>query len=395
MTAFLEPFGATADATWDAVVIGAGPAGALAARQLAEGGGRVLLLEKKRFPRWKVCGACLNGQALSVLESTGLGTLVARLGGVELKEFQARFRGRSARIALSVGAAVSRARLDAALVEAATDQGVRFLQETPAIVGGIREGARLVKLGHPGRTIEVGARVVLVAAGLGNSCREREATGRPRIESGSRVGAGCLVEDAPDFFGGGTIFMAVGREGYVGLVRVEDGSLNVAAAFDSELVRRLGTPGVAAAAIVAEAGFPPIVALEAAHWQGTARLTRRMEPLAEDRLFVLGDAAGYVEPITGEGIAWALASAQAIAPLALQAIERWDPRHGLAWADMHRRLVLHRQLVCRASAMALRKPWLTRLAFEVLTRAPGAAGLILQRLNAPPSFSKASSPCPC
>jgi flavin-dependent dehydrogenase len=352
----------------------------------------VLLVEKKQFPRWKVCGACLNGQALSVLGSTGLGTLVARLDGVELKEFQARYRGRSIRIALSVGAAISRARLDAALVEAATDQGVRFLQETSALVGGIRDGTRLVKLGHQGRTIEVGARVVLVAAGLGNSCREREATGtgRPRIEPGSRVGAGCLVGDAPAFYGNGTIFMAVGKEGYVGLVRVEDGSLNVAAAFDLNLVRRLGTPGVAAAAIVAEAGFPPVLALESLRWQGTARLTRRMEPLAEEGLFVLGDAAGYVEPITGEGIAWALTSAQAIAPLALQAIERWDRRQGLAWSDMHRRLVLHRQLVCRASAMALRKPWLTRFAFEVLTRAPGAAGLILQRLNAPPSFSKAS-----
>ncbi len=204
------------------------------------------------------------------------------------------------------------------------------------------------------------------------------------------MGAGCRVEEAPDFFDAGTIFMAVGKNGYVGLVRVEDGSLNVAAAFDPELVRRLGTPGIAAAAIVSEAGFPPVVSLESAQWQGTARLTRRMEPLAEERMFVLGDAAGYVEPITGEGIAWALASARAIAPLALQAIERWHPRQGLAWSDTHRRLVLHRQLVCRASAIVLRKPWLTRLAFEVLSRAPGAAGLILQQLNAPPSFSKAS-----
>ena len=192
MTARLECSDAIAGTTWDALVVGAGPAGALAARQLAVGGARVLLVEKKRFPRWKVCGACLNGQALAVLESTGLGALVARLGGVELKEFQARFRGRSGRIALSVGAAISRAQLDAALVEAATDQGVRFLQETTAIVGGIRDGTRLVKLGHPGRTIEVGARVVLVAAGLGDSCRERWRSygHRPRIESGS-CGVGC------------------------------------------------------------------------------------------------------------------------------------------------------------------------------------------------------------
>jgi len=390
MTECLESADVIAGPAWDVIVVGAGPAGALAARQLAKGGARVLLVEKKRFPRWKVCGACLNGQALAVLESTGLGTLVDRLGGVELKEFQARFLGRSARIALSVGAAISRATLDAALVEAATDQAVRFLHETPATVGAIRDGLRRVKLGHPCREFEVGARLVLVAAGLGNACREREATARPRIESGSRVGAGCLVEDAPDFFGRGTIFMAVGKQGYVGLVRVEDGSLNVAAAFDPELVRRLGTPGVAAAAVVAEAGFPPVAGLVSAYWQGTARLTRRLVPLAEERLFVLGDAAGYVEPITGEGIAWALASAQAIAPIALKAIDRWDPRHGLAWSDIHRRLVLNRQLVCRASAMALRRPWLTRLAFEVLARAPGTAGLILQRLNAPPSFSKAS-----
>ena len=56
----------------------------------------MLLVEKKRFPRWKVCGACLNGQALAVLESTGLGALVAGLGAIELKQFQARYRGRTA-----------------------------------------------------------------------------------------------------------------------------------------------------------------------------------------------------------------------------------------------------------------------------------------------------------
>jgi flavin-dependent dehydrogenase len=46
------------NAPWDAVVIGAGPAGAMAARELALLGGRILLVERKRFPRWKICGAC-------------------------------------------------------------------------------------------------------------------------------------------------------------------------------------------------------------------------------------------------------------------------------------------------------------------------------------------------
>ena len=59
------PFDAADLTTWDGIVIGAGPAGAMAARQLALAGRRVLLVEKKRFPRWKICGACLNGQALA------------------------------------------------------------------------------------------------------------------------------------------------------------------------------------------------------------------------------------------------------------------------------------------------------------------------------------------
>ena len=56
---------------WDVVVVGAGPAGALAAHGLASRGVRVLLVEQRHFPRWKVCGACLSPQALAVLEAAG------------------------------------------------------------------------------------------------------------------------------------------------------------------------------------------------------------------------------------------------------------------------------------------------------------------------------------
>ena len=68
-------------------------------------------------------------------------------------------------------------------------------------------------------------------------------------------------------------------------------------------------------------------------------MTRQTWPLAQERLFLIGDAAGYVEPFTGEGIAWALSSAQAITPLALRAIEGWRPQLATDWADLHGRLV--------------------------------------------------------
>ena len=60
---------------WDAVVIGAGPAGALTARELARLGLRVLLVDRAKFPRNKVCGCCLNGAALAALRELGLGSI--------------------------------------------------------------------------------------------------------------------------------------------------------------------------------------------------------------------------------------------------------------------------------------------------------------------------------
>jgi 2-polyprenyl-6-methoxyphenol hydroxylase-like FAD-dependent oxidoreductase len=177
--------------------------------------------------------------------------------------------------------------------------------------------------------------------------------------------------------------MAAGRHGYVGLVRVEDRSLNIAAAFSTGFLRTLGSPGRAASAILEEAGFPAIPGLESADWRGTPALTRRARPLGDERLFILGDAAGYVEPFTGEGMAWALVSGLAIAPTALRAIEGWTPGLLREWSAAHRRLVGRRQVVCRAAALALRQPWLIPAVFGTLGRWPGASGYVLRRLNAP------------
>lgn len=71
---------------WDAIVVGAGPAGALAARELARWHCSVLLVDKAVFPRSKVCGCCLNGRALAVLREADLGHLPATLGAVQLAD---------------------------------------------------------------------------------------------------------------------------------------------------------------------------------------------------------------------------------------------------------------------------------------------------------------------
>jgi flavin-dependent dehydrogenase len=382
------------ETTWDAIVIGAGPSGALAARRLSIAGARVLLLDKKRFPRLKVCGACLSPWALDELERAGLGSLVARIGGRELSEFHLRFGGRSLRMAMSGGSVVSREQFDQALAASAVDAGSAFLDGTLAEVAAVSNGMRPVRLSRHGAAAQASARAVLIASGQGKAVISAAHEPATLVAVGSRIGAGCRLPAVPAAYGGDAVFMAIGAGGYVGMVRLEDGSLNVAAAFDPALVRRVRTPGAAAQVVLAEAGAPVVCGLADADWRGTAGLTRRTTPLSQDQLFFLGDAAGYVEPFTGEGIAWALASARAIEPLALRAIERWNPRLAREWARTHRRLIGRQQLVCRALALGLAQPWLVRIGFEMLERVPLAATGVMRLLNTPSVYSTASGTCP-
>ena len=390
MTQPLLAFDDAGNWVWDAIVLGAGPAGAIAARQLAASGARILLVEKKAFPRGKVCGACLNESALRVLESVGLSHRIAALGATRLDALQLGFRGRAVRFGLPGGVALSRARFDAALVDAAIASGAAFLPESQGSVAPAQVGGRRVILAQAGRSITATARVVLIATGLGQAPFQGDPGVRSYAWDRSRVGAGCSVIDYPDFYQESLIFMAVGRRGYVGLVRVESDQLNVAAAFAREFIKDCGSPGAAARRILAEAGFPSIPALASALWQGTVPLTRRTWPVAGERFFVLGDAAGYVEPFTGEGMAWAMMCGKAAEPLARRAIDGWDPSLPREWTSLHRRLVARRQLLCRGLAFMLRHPWLARTGFELAIRAPNVAGLMIQRVNTPPILSQTS-----
>ncbi|HXG11788.1 MAG TPA: FAD-dependent monooxygenase [Gemmataceae bacterium] len=378
MTTATVHLGQAVEHGWDAIVVGAGPAGALAARELARQGTRVLLVDRATFPRWKVCGCCLNRQALATLQGVGLGGLAGRWGAVPLKAVRLAARARRVLLPLPGGAALSRERLDSALVEAAVQAGAAFLPGTWAALGSVTGEGRQVILRQGGQQVEATARVVLAANGLGGGLL----TGlRARAPKGSRIGAGAVAATAPPFYTPGIIFMACGTGGYAGLVRLEDGRLDVAAALDPELVRQAGGPGRAVESILAEANLPPVPGLAGLAWRGTPALTRQLPRPAAERLFVLGDAAGYIEPFTGEGIAWALASAVSLAPLAACACRGWSAALADEWARLHRRQLGRRQRLCRAVTAALRHPSLVRLAVGVLAWMPALAQPLIRRLN--------------
>jgi flavin-dependent dehydrogenase len=371
-----------ASLAWEVIVVGAGPAGSLAARELARRGVAVLLVDKAAFPRWKVCGCCVNPWAQETLSSVGLGGLLNRQGGIALEGIQLGAGGGQAFVHLPGEMALSRTALDAALIEAAIAAGAHFLPSTLARLGGVGPQQREITLRQERQEMQATAKIVVAADGLGCRLLASQGDAQPEIQSGSRLGAGLVVENFPGFYQAPRIFMACGTGGYVGLVRVEDGRLDMAAAFDPVQVKRAGGLGKTAQNILAEAGFPAISEMTTRAWQGTPLLTRRLTRPAAERIFLIGDAAGYVEPFTGEGIAWALACGKAIAPIAQRAAQHWEERQARQWTALYRHMIKRRQWVIRSLALVLRRPLLARALVATLSRVPMLASPVVQYLHA-------------
>lgn len=367
----------------DVVVVGAGPAGALAARQIAREGASVLLLDRAVFPRWKVCGACLSAGALEVLASVGLGGLPDALGAVPLRTLVLSARARSIRLPLVGARALSRAAFDDALVEAAREQGVEFWSATKARLGAAHDDHRVLRVERDGVEVEVRAGVVLDATGLGGALVAADAPAAS-VAAGSRIGLGATFDDPRYPVRVGDLHMVVGRTGYVGIVRVESGVLNVAAAVDPGALQ--GTrPDRVIANILSSCHLEPLRGDPVTEWRGTPLLTRSPGDLGAERLFRLGDAAGYVEPFTGEGMCWALGSARAVAPLAAAGAARWDVSLLEAWRGYHSAAVREARRLCRVLTPALRLPWLVDGALATLGVMPGLAAPFVRRAARPPA----------
>jgi len=322
-------------------VAGAGPAGSLAARALARRGRGVLLFDRARFPRDKVCGGCLGPAAVAALEEAGLADLPARLGAVPLRALALHAGGRTARLPLAGGFAVTRRALDHALVEEAVAAGAAFL-----------DGVAVPPKKRPNMTID--------ATGLGGG----------RVKARSLLGAGAVYAsyDAEP----GTIHMAHARDGYVGVTVAEEGRIVVAAALRPRAARRRGVRG-AAERVLRDAGRPPLP--EGGDWRGTPLLTRRRARPYSDRRLYAGDAAGYVEPFTGEGMAWAMRAGLAVAAVAA---DGWRDGLGEAWRARRDSLLHPAQRRCRRLTLALRWPGAVPLAVRLLPRFPSMAKSIVR-----------------
>jgi len=382
---------------WDVVVLGAGIAGGVSAVLSARQGLRVLLVERHVFPRSKICGCCLNQRAQELLRMAGLESAVRDLSPVRTDVLRIQRSGRRLELPVPGGIVVSRRSLDQRLVEEATAAGATFVDDTTAVVvpvsaaGTGGAGVRRVNLtrtsGGGGSLLnvcEIRARVVLACDGLGHPSLSRHGEFQSRAVRGARVGLGaeCARLAGDDHLGAHEIVMAIGRGGYVGVVRTECDRLNLAAAVDSVALQRAGSPLACLSEIFAESGVRRPEGLGAAVIRGTPPLTRRSPRLAGERLLLLGDATGYVEPFTGEGMAWALTAAWLAVPVVRQGVASgWSMSLEQEYERSLRAAVGREQRICRALAYILKHPILSAAATAAARVCPWAVRSVVHSIN--------------
>lgn len=378
----------------DVAVIGAGVAGGYAALSLSRAGLRVVLVERSSLPRHKVCGCCLNREAVSLLDEAGLTAGLMRAGAKPIERVLVCSGGRAVGLRTAGGLAVSRYVLDELLVSAARDAGCVVMDRTSAKVdrlAGEDGSPAVVSCRGGGEATAIEAGVVLVADGLAGTSLSSIDSSRRAVRDDSLRGYGARLPAEAHVLPAGEIVMRSGAGGYVGSVVLEDGSLDLAAAMSPAFVKQCGGIGSAAAAVWRTSGDELCTRDQTVRelaWRATAALTGGRERLAWPGVLVIGDAAGYVEPFTGEGMAWALGSAKAVLPIARRAASGWDASLSPAWHWAYRSAVARRRWRCRAFAAVLRQPRVTSAAVAIGSWLPGVCVQCVTPLILPPMFAR-------
>jgi len=315
---------------YEAIVIGAGPAGSSAAILLARAGRSVALLEASPFPRRKVCGECIAASNLPLLHALGLGAGLWRHAGPQLRRV-ALWHGEERIVAALPaaadgtapwGCALAREHLDLLLLEQARASGATVLQPYRALA--VRAGAGVgsceVDAAGDGRLLTLRAPVVIRAHG---SWQPPPADGRPR--SRERRGSDLLGFKAnfrDTTLESGLLPVLAFGGGYGGMVVAGDGLATLACCIRRDRLAAWRHDGAAAGARAGEAietllrrdcrGVREALAdagrvgpwLAAGPLRPGVRLSG-----ARGSEFLIGNAAGEVHPIIGEGISMALQSA--------------------------------------------------------------------------------------
>ena len=369
----------------DVIIVGAGPAGATTALLLARAGIDVLLLDRQRFPRAKACGDCISAGANAVLARIGLLAAVhaqphARLRGWRIvapdgSAFAAQFDpGQHA-------LAIERRRLDAAIVDAAIHAGARFEHRR---VTGLRFAAdgRVTGVDTHGGALH--ARYVIGADGLRSIVAARlSAIRRParlrKLSLTAHVDR-ALIADAI-----GEMHVGDGICAGIAPVTAAGDRCNVTVVADSGRFGRHVAADARSFFLHALDSLPRTRAritaadLDGAQLLASGPFDRPARRTTFDGALLVGDAAGYYDPFTGQGVFQALASAELLATaLAAELAAGNRPTAALAaYAAERKRLLRGARLVQHGIERVLARPALANRSIARIARAPAFARAIL------------------
>jgi flavin-dependent dehydrogenase len=327
----------------DAVVVGAGPAGSIAALILARAGVRVRMFDRAEFPRDKLCGDTLNPGSMALLErlgaSGGIRAKALALTGMTVtgpggETIAADYPGGL------TGVALTRREMDLEFIEAAVAAGAQ-VETGVTVLGPHYDNGRVagIRVRTHGREDAIPARVVIAADGRGS--RVASALGLSRFAREPRRWAyGAYFSGVAGLSTHGEMHLR--RDGYIGVAPLPGGIANVCVVRPSTRFARSGLRGVSGVAdphatVITEAIDADPVLRERFAGAVMAGPPMVLGPLAIEAsaagcpgLLLAGDAAGFVDPMTGDGLRFALRGAELAAEAAIRELASGAP----AWRQL-------------------------------------------------------------
>ena len=300
----------------DVLVVGAGPAGSAAAAALAGFGRSVVLIDAAAHPRPKACAEYASPRIVEELRRIGVADEAWRADALPLRGMRI-IRGADAvevtyedRCGPRLAWGLERTRFDTALARQAVERGAE-LRERTRFDGAAHDGERWrVSIGGQTTPGEVRARWLIGADGARSRVARQLGVERP-VRVPRRIGLVAHYEGVAGLEDHGE--MHVGRSEYVGLAPLSGGRLNVGMALPA------GGRGGAEARFAAAIDELPAVARRLvgsrrlSPIRGASPIGHRVSRAAGPGWMLIGDAAGFIDPFTGEGIFRALRSARCLA----------------------------------------------------------------------------------